>query len=47
MIVPVDNVAKATDEEIVAAYLELGFDEQEARVYLGVLRNPDPRFTVD
>ncbi|WP_448808361.1 hypothetical protein [Agromyces bauzanensis] len=47
MIIPVDDVATATDEEIIAAYLKLGFDEESAGVYLAVLRNPDLRFEVD
>ncbi|WP_448002564.1 hypothetical protein [Agromyces bauzanensis] len=47
MIIPVDDVATPTDEEIITAYVALGFDEESAGVYLAVLRNPDPRFEVD
>jgi len=47
MILPDVDVATATDEEIIAAYLAEGIDEDDARVYLGVIRNPDPRFIVD
>ncbi|MDQ0894435.1 hypothetical protein [Agromyces ramosus] len=47
MIVPVENVATATDAEIIAAYLELGYDEAEAQANLIVLRNPSDRFLVD
>ncbi|WP_022891246.1 hypothetical protein [Agromyces subbeticus] len=44
MIVPGVDLATATDDEIIAGYLELGFDEDDARVYLWQLRNTDPRY---
>ncbi|MFD4111610.1 hypothetical protein ACFWWU_36465 [Streptomyces sp. NPDC058650] len=47
MILPDVDVATATDDEIIAGYVELGFDEDDARTYLAVIRNPDPRFPVE
>lgn len=47
MILPDIDVAQATDEEIIAAYLEEGVGETAARTYLAVLRNPDAEFPVD
>jgi len=47
VIDPVEDVATATDEEIIAGYLELGYDEDEAQASLFVLRNPSPRFIID
>lgn len=47
MILPRIDVASATDEEIIAAYLEEGVTEDTARVYLAVLRDPDPAFPID
>lgn len=47
MIVPVEDVATATDEEIIAGYLELGYDEDEAQANLFVLRHISDRFLVD
>ena len=47
MIQPDVDVAKATDEEIIAAYIAEGVSESTAYAYLGVLRNPDPEFPID
>lgn len=49
MITPLtlENFENATDAEIIAAYVNDGETEDVARVYLAVLRNPDPRFVID
>lgn len=49
VIIPMsmEEIDTATDEEIIAAYLEVGVGETAAHAYLAVLRNPDPRFVVD
>lgn len=47
MILPDIDVARATDEEIIAAYVAEGMSEDTARVYLAVIRDPDPKFPID
>lgn len=44
MITPMSlpDPERATDDEIIAAYLEDGFDEETARAYLAVIRGTSP-----
>jgi hypothetical protein len=47
MIHPDVDLDAASDDEIIAAYLAIGFDRAEAIVYLHVIRNRDSRFACD
>jgi|GEM_PF-3640617 hypothetical protein len=48
MIVPGDiNIDTSTDDEILAAYLEMGFSEGLARTYLAVVRGLGPEYEGD
>jgi hypothetical protein len=41
--VDIDEAA-ATDDELIASYLEAGFSEETARAYVAVIRNPGEYF---
>lgn len=47
MIAPMVDLESATHAEAVESYAEDGIPEEAARVYLAVLRNPDPRLPID
>lgn len=47
MIEPDVDVASATDEEIIAAYMRDGMSREDAEDYLAALRLPSDQFPVD
>ena len=47
MLMPDIDVANATEEEIIAAYMAEGMSRRNAETYTAVLMNPDPRFPID
>jgi len=48
VITPVLDLETATDEQIIAAYIDMGFSESVASAYLAQLRGePSSEFPVD
>lgn len=40
MILPAGDLSKMTFDELVAAYVKMGFSKEKARAYVEILRGP-------